>query len=208
MREDRRGWFERLFPKMRDFGSLLAGQAAQAEQALEELAAMIGEGGVDVGRLEELEEEAAALRQGNAHALNEAFATPFDREDIQHAIEELDWIVAHTMSTGREMAVLEVVADDVITELLAIVIEGAAALREGYENVQRQPERTAQSIEKARLTDRRARRRYERGLASLFETSDAIHILRHREIYHHLKDAAKRVFKSAVVLEAIHVKNV
>jgi hypothetical protein len=104
--------------------------------------------------------------------------------------------------------VLDVPSDEVITDLLGIVIEGTAALRQGFEHLDDAPERTRESIEKARHIDRRARRRYEQGLAALFASGDPLHVLRHREIYHHLKDAAKRVFKSAVVLEAIQVKNV
>ncbi len=208
MSEDGRGWFERLFPKMMDFGALLTEQAAQVEQALTQLGTMLAQEGIDTERLEALEKDADALRERNARALNEAFATPFDREDIQRAIEELDWIVVHTMSTGREMAVLGVSSDDTINDLLAIVIEGAAALHEGFAKLQSHPDQTAAAIEKARHVDRRARRRYEQGLAALFDSGDALRILRRREIYHHLKDAAKRVLKGAVVLEAIHVKNV
>lgn len=205
---ERRGWFERLFPRMIDFRTLLLEQSAQTEQAIRELASMLVDDGVDAERLEELERDADALRERNARRLNEAFSTAYDREDIQRAIEELDWIVSHTMSTAREMAVLEVPTDDVITDMLEIVAEGAGAIRQGFEHLKGSPERAAEAIGVARRTDRRARRRYERGLAELFAVGDPLRILRRREIYHHLKDAAKRVYKTAVVLDAIRVKDV
>jgi hypothetical protein len=59
-------------------------------------------------RIKKDEHEADVIKIGNIHTLNEAFATPIDREDIYRAIMDLDGIVNFCKDTVSEMDALGV----------------------------------------------------------------------------------------------------
>ncbi len=198
----------RLFPQMPDFRRLLLDQAEQAQASLHALREMLEADKLDVAALYALEEKADALRSRNARRLSQAFATSYDREDIARTVEQLDWIVAHTLATGTEMHALNVTVDDAIRELTDLVHAGVGDLVEALRLIDEDDDAARAACSAAQAADRAARRRYEAGLSELFRSGDPIEIMRRREVYHHLKDAAKRVFEAAVILDTIRVKNV
>jgi hypothetical protein len=202
-----RGLLRRFVPEVPDFARLLETQSAQVRRTIDDLVQYVGQPEAELrDRLHRDEKEAESLRDENMKRLNNAFSTPFDREDIYRAIEELDWIVVHTRRTAREMAILGVTPDNFIREICLEIQTGVKALETGFGQVASDPQAANRQAEVARAIDRRARRIYEEALGELFEGEDVVDMLRRREIYHHLADGAKRVRKTAEVLQDIIVK--
>lgn len=54
-----------------------------------------------------LESEGDNLRDESMAALNSAFSTPMDREDLFRAIADLDHLLGYAKSTVREMEILD-----------------------------------------------------------------------------------------------------
>lgn len=197
----------RFVPEVPDFATLLARQGAQVQKTIDDLVEYVQHPEATLrDQLHRDEEEAGRLRDENMRRLNNAFSTPFDREDIYRAIEELDWIVVHTRRTAREMEILRVTPDNFIREICLEIQTGVRALEMGFSQLGSDTEAAYRQAEAARRVDRRARHLYEEALGELFQGDDVVDMLKRREIYHHLADGAKRVRKTAEVLQDIVVK--
>ncbi|RMG14116.1 MAG: DUF47 family protein [Planctomycetota bacterium] len=202
----RRSLLQRLFPPTPDFPGLLAEQARHVRLAVDHVVALLRGQELPPAQIDEDEAQADRLRQRNFAALNDAFSTPFDREDIYRAIEALDWIVVHMKRTARELEVLEVEPSPPMAQLGAEIQRGTSALAEGFALLAQRPQDAIPRGEEARGTNKRARAIYERALRDLFRGEVTTDMLKRREIYHHLADGAKRVGRAAEVLLNIVVK--
>lgn len=211
MSDEKIGFWQKLVgrfvPEVPDFATLLARQSAQVQKTIDDLVEYVHHPETRLrDQLHRDEAEAEKLRDENMRRLNNAFSTPFDREDIYRAIEELDWIVVHTRRTAREMEILGVAPDNFIREICLEIQTGVTALGAGFSQLGADTQAADRQAEAARRIDRRARRLYEEALGELFKGSDVLEMLKRREIYHHLADGAKRVRKTAEVLQDIVVK--
>ena len=123
----------RIFPKTPDFYSLLRVQSTQAVQAMQALVDYMESGLKADGKIVKmLESEGDNLRDESMAALNSAFSTPMDREDLFRAIADLDHLLGYAKSTVREMEILGVKPDAYTKAMAEQLLAGAQALDEGY----------------------------------------------------------------------------
>lgn len=197
----------RLFPKTPDFFAMLAEEAQQVAHATGLLVEFMQNGEVGVGQRIMHEEHAAdRTKARNLHALNEAFSTPIDREDLYRAIVELDEIVNYCKTTVFEMAELDLKPDKACLEMAMHIKLGCDALASGFARLAREPERAATDADAARKAERKVERAYRVALGQLFRGDDYIHMFKRREIYRHLSNAADRMAICANTLHDIVVK--
>ena len=130
----------RIFPKVPDFYSMLEEQSALAVKSAAALLAYTETGDNEQAELvRSLEHEADEIKERNIAALNEAFSTPMDREDLYRAIQTIDHVLNYAKTTVREMQVLGVEADDAIREMAGILLEGVVSLDAGYKALSTSP---------------------------------------------------------------------
>ena len=123
----------RIFPKVPDFYAMLSDQSALAVKSAQALVTYTETGNEEFAELvRSLEHEADDVKDRNLSALNEAFSTPMDREDLYRAIQTIDHVLNYAKTTVREMQVLNVEADDALREMAGILQEGVEALDAGY----------------------------------------------------------------------------
>lgn len=200
---------DRLFPKVPDFHAVLTYQSRRVAETTGLLVEFMETGDVAISaRVVEDEQAQDALKIRNFQLLNEAFATPIDREDIYRAIADLDEVVNYCKATVNEMDVLGVTPDKFTLELAMHVREGAEALRDGFAKLAATPAAAGADAERARKAERAAERAYRRALAALFQGDDYISMFKRREIYRHLSNAADRIAAAAFTLHDIAVKAV
>ena len=98
----------RIFPKVPDFYSMLAEQSALAVTSADALVAYT-ETGDDAfaEQVRAIEHEGDTIKERSLRALDEAFSTPMDREDLYRAIQTIDHVMNYAKTTVREMQVLE-----------------------------------------------------------------------------------------------------
>ena len=198
---------DHVFPKAPDFFHLLSLQAAQVTHTVDLLVDFMGTSDPDIARrIKKDEHEADVLKIANIHTLNEAFATPIDREDIYRAIMDLDGIVNFCKDTVSEMDALGVAPDRYAYEMAACLREGVLALASGFDALATLPARSAELADTARKADRRVEKLYRKALAELFQGSDFLNMFKRREIYQHLARAADRMAHCANTLHDIVVK--
>ncbi len=107
--------FERVFPKMPDFFTLLTEQCEHVAHTTGLLVEYMESGDPATGdQIRQDEHEADHIKIRNLHTLNEAFSTPIDREDLYRAIIDLDEIVNYCKSTVSEMTLCTMDRDPII----------------------------------------------------------------------------------------------
>jgi uncharacterized protein len=198
---------DHVFPKAPDFFRLLSLQAGQVTHSVNLLVDFMGTNDHELARqIKKDEHEADGLKIGNIHTLNEAFATPIDREDIYRAIMDLDEIVNFCKDTVSEMDVLDVAPDRYTYEMASCLREGVLALEKGFDQLGAAPQAAAECADIARKADRKVEKLYRKALADLFQGTDFLNMFKRREIYQHLARAADRMAHCANTLHDIVVK--
>ena len=135
------GWIGRVFPHMPDFYAILNDQCDTVEQAMRIFAEFMASGDDEQGnQVLMMEHIGDRLKSDHIYALNEAFATPMDREDIYRAINTIDNILNYAKTTIREMQTLELSQDKYTVEMAGLLHEGTAALKKGYAALPDRPE--------------------------------------------------------------------
>ncbi len=199
--------FDRVFPKMPDFFTLLTEQCQHVAHTAGLLVEFMETGDQNIGQLiRQDEHEADRVKIRNLHTLNEAFSTPIDREDLYRAIIDLDEIVNYCKTTVSEMEVLGLAPDKHCLEMAMHIKLGTDALTQGYARLAKEPAAAAADADAARKAERRVEKNYRRAIAELFVGDDYIHMFKRREIYRHLSNAADRMANCANTLHDIVVK--
>lgn len=198
---------DRVFPKTPDFFAMLSDQCRQVSHTTGLLVDFMETGNPEIGsQIRRNEHEADRVKVHNLHALNEAFSTPIDREDLYRAIMDLDEIVNYCKTTVSEMEVLGLTPDKHCLEMAMHIKLGSDALAQGYAKLAHQPQEAAADADNARKAERRVEKNYRHALADLFQGDDYIHMFKRREIYRHLSNAADRMAHCANTLHDIVVK--
>ncbi len=217
----------KVFPKSADFYALLRDQSAAAVESLSLLGEfMEADGDSDFGdRVKANERSANLLREASMAALNSAFSTPMDREDLYRAISTLQRITTYARTTVREMEVLRVSADAHTIRMAALLHDGAMALDQGYGLLEKDPAAGESLADRARVCERRVEKEYRRALADLFDPAEDVRrlesldgptgptayamvmdVFKRREVYRHLSNAGDRIARAGDTLHDIVVK--
>jgi uncharacterized protein Yka (UPF0111/DUF47 family) len=225
----------RLLPEMPDFYAMLVGQCAVTAKGTSALARFLEDGDAAKGReVRSLEHEGDRIKAASMETLHRSFATPMDREDFYDAIVAIDEILNYAKTSVREMEMLELSPDPQMAEMAGLIDRGAQALLSGFQFLEHDPKTAGSLAEKARKTERSIEKVYRRSLAALFDpvlqfdrlrslddgsvgidaldqrSADTLNIvtqmMKRREIYRHLSNAADHVANAAQVLEDIVAK--
>lgn len=198
---------DRIFPKTPDFYAMLVEEAQEVAKGTGLLVEFMQNGDPAVGeKIKQKEHEADRIKVRNLHALNEAFSTPIDREDLYRAIVNLDEILNYCKTTVYEMDELGLTPDKRCLEMAMHIKLGTDALVLGFSKLAKAPAKAAEDADAARKSERKVEQAYRRALGELFQGDDYIHMFKRREIYRHLSNAADRMAGCANTLHDIVVK--
>ena len=213
----------RIFPKVPDFFGMLVEQSTLAATSTAALVEFMESGSDEAAqRVLSLEKEGDVLKDRHVDALNQAFSTPMDREDLYRAIVSIDEILNCAKTTVREMQVLGVSHDAVTLEMAGFLRDGAESLNEGYKALATAPSAAEGHAQAARKAERNTEKAYRRALADLFNVEQdvaAMHemtgptgpaalkqvmdVFKKREVYRHMSNAADKMAKAGEILRDI-----
>ncbi len=161
-------------------------------------------------RLREIEKEADEARRILIDELNRTFVTPFDREDIFALSLTIDDMLDYAYTTVDEMEIFEVKPNEYIKRMVSLLHDAAAEVYRGVERLGSHPNVANEHAVRAKALENRVEKVYREALAHLFATpqtlDDVMNILKLREIYRHLSNAADRGDEAANVIGDIVVK--
>jgi uncharacterized protein len=157
-----------------------------------------------------LEKEADDVRRRLVEELNNTFITPLDREDIHALSRNLDDVVDYAYTTTEELELFQIKTTDSLRELAGMVHEGAVELRQGVYHLPTDLAAADQFAQRAKKIETHVEQLYRQALADLFVPPDdmegMVEILKLREVYRHLSNAADRVDEAASYLSDMAVK--
>ncbi|MHB1132460.1 MAG: DUF47 domain-containing protein [Chloroflexota bacterium] len=200
-----------LGTKQTDFLAMLEEQAQltfRGLQALEEFA-RTGDR-IHADRVIELEKEEDDRRRILIEALNRTFVTPIDREDIFALSRAIDDVLDYAYTTVDEMTLLAVEPNEFVRRMVTILRDAAEELYRAAKHLKHHPRVANDHALRAKSLENRAEAVYREALSQLFsqatDVSGIIYVLKLREVYRHLSNAADRGDEAADIITDIVVK--
>jgi uncharacterized protein Yka (UPF0111/DUF47 family) len=182
---------DRFFPDKYDFYEMLTNQAEINAFGVDMLHKWLSSGNDDEKqKLFLYIKEADEARMRMESKLIEAFTTPFDKSDIYSFSIAMNKIIKYTKSTLLSMETFEVASDDTITFMVGKLKEGMDFLLESIDILKNNPIKSQENIIKMRATHTDIEELYRDGMTIIFKTNDPMNAIKHREVYHHIKDAS------------------
>jgi len=156
------------------------------------------------------EKEADEVRRILIDELNRTFITPIDREDIFALSRTIDDVLDYAYSTVNEMAILDVQPTSFMIRIASLLRDAAYELHLATQRLQEHPAVAADHAQRAKALENRVEDVYREALADLFRGPEDVHhvvqMLKQREVYRHLSNAADRGDQAANVIADIVVK--
>ncbi|HEY9086679.1 MAG TPA: DUF47 family protein [Anaerolineaceae bacterium] len=201
-----------LFKKRQNvFIKLIHEQAVLTLEGLEALKAyMHGQDPEASKNLAAKEKEADEARRILINELNRTFVTPFDREDIFALSRAIDDVLDYAYSTTVEMEMLKVKPTSYMQRIASLLRDAAAELLLAVERLDDHPGVASEHAQRAKALENRIEDVYREALADLFsggeDIKQVVKMLKFREVYRHLSNAADRGDEAANVIADIVVK--
>jgi predicted phosphate transport protein (TIGR00153 family) len=201
----------RLLPREESFFDLFNRSAQNALEAARALAALmddIHDAALRAAAIKELEDRGDELTHAIIDRLNRTFVTPFDREDILGLATQIDNVVDWIEAAAARLADYGVTAmrpearqlAHIIVSICEAVVEAVAALRGGN--------RISGASREINRLENLADRVQRQAVGRLFrEETNAIEVMKWKEIIETLEEATDQGEDVANVLETIHTKN-
>ncbi len=157
-----------------------------------------------------LESEADEVRRILIDELNRTFITPFDREDIFALSRAIDDVLDYGQTTVEEMTTLGVAPNAHIRSMAAVLREAAEELHRAMLRLKEHPQVALGHATRAKALENQAERIYRQAIADLFagpqDIEHVVLMLKMREVYRHLSNAADHGDEAANILSDIVVK--
>jgi predicted phosphate transport protein (TIGR00153 family) len=160
--------------------------------------------------VDKMESEADEIRRILIDELNRTFVTPFDREDIHALSRAIDDMLDYAYTTVVEMSILDVDPNQYMHDIGTLLVKSANEIHMGVQRLSDHPGVAQNHAVRAKQIENQVENLYRQALADLFhQPKDPEHIvemLKLRETYRHLSNAADRGDDAANILSDIVVK--
>ena len=202
----------KIFRKRRNvFVHLLLEQASLTLEGVEILKAYLSYPAMSLAdELTAKEKQADESRRILIDELNRTFITPFDREDIFALSRAIDDILDYAYSTMTEIVILKVDPTKHMVRICSLLRDATFELVMAIERLEDHPGVAAEHAQRAKAFENRVEAVYREALADMFEETEdvkkLIRMMKMREVYRHLSNAADRGDEAANLLADIIVK--
>jgi hypothetical protein len=202
------GLKERIFPRERNFYAMLSDQASKTLEGIEALVRFVETPNPENAKgVKDIEREADELRRVLIEDLDTSFVTPLDREDIFALSRVVDDIVDYANTTVDEMEIYEVGPDKHLREMVDILRKGAREIADAVKILKSYPHIAMEHAIQAKSYENAMEKAYHVALADLFKRTDTVYMLKMRELYRHLSNAADRSDAAANIICSIVMKS-
>ena len=200
---------KRLFSKEKNiFFDLMFRQSEKTLEGLQALANYMEDRSPENAKqVKKCEVEADDLRLMLIQELDKTFVTPLDREDIFNLSLAIDDVMDYANSTVYEMEIYEVFSDGHVKEMVNILISAGREINQAINLLENQPKVAAVHALKAKAYENTMEGAYRLALSHLFRGKDPVFMLKMREIYRHLSNAADRGDEAANIISSIVMKH-
>ena len=201
-------WFKR---KPDRFMQLLVQQAEWTVRGIDGLVAYMREPTEATAcTVRQAEHEADEIRRILIDELNRTFVTPLDREDISALSRAIDDVLDYAYSTVDEMEILDVKPNPFLQRMVSLMRDAAEEIHLAMLRLIDHPNVANDHAVRAKALENRMESVYREAIAALFQgpqdVEHVVEMLKLREIYRHLSNAADRGDEAANVIGDAVVK--
>jgi hypothetical protein len=160
-------------------------------------------------KIHALETEADSLVREIFSELNSTFITPLDREDMQRVASKIDDIIDHMDGIASRLHSYKITATppyalDIANELVRATKE-VELMTSKLQNI-KNPSTMIEHCRKTSAIEHKVDDLYKDAMSELFESNDAIQIIKLKDIYESMETASDRCVDVADVVEDIVLK--
>jgi uncharacterized protein len=205
-------WIKGFFrPRQDNFLRLLIQQAEWTVDGIEALEVYLqNRAESHAERVNVAEKEADEVRRILIDELNRTFVTPIDREDIHALSRAIDDIVDYAYTTIGEMEILDVEPNNYLRRMSSLLGDAAREILLAVQRLEDHPNVANDHAVRAKALENRVEQVYREAVADLFnrpqDVEHIVEMLKLREIYRHLSNAADRGDEAANIISDIVVK--
>lgn len=193
------------------FLRMICEQAGHTQHGMEALHAYMKEPGEALARqVRAAEKDADEVRRLLIDELNRSFITPFDREDLFALSRAIDDVLDYADTTVEEMVTLGVTPNPYLVRMVSLLRDAAEEINRGVQHLVDRPSVANEHAVRAKALENRVESVYREAVGALFsgprDVDHVVEMLKLREIYRHLSNAADRGDEAANVIADIVVK--
>lgn len=197
--------------KTNRFIELLIKQAEYTVEGMQELLTYVREPSAEKAQeVTTIEKKADEVRRVLIDELNRTFITPIDREDIFALSLTIDDVLDYAESTVEEMHMLQVAPNAYMERMVSLLTDAAREIYMGVMRLEDHPNVANDHAVRAKALENRMEGVYREAITDLFamprDIDHVVEMLKLREIYRHLSNAADRGDQAANVIGDIVVK--
>ncbi len=204
-------WKDIFVPTQQAFYELLSAHIAIAREITDVLKNYVmtqdeAEREALAAKASDLEHDGDRRRKALMERLEKTFVTPMDREDLNDLSRAIDDIIDYNENTIKEIAIYRIAIDDAIRDMVATMQTAVGHLTQAIGYLSNDPGRANQEALSTKAMENKMEGIYRRAIANLTDEPDIHYIIKVREVYRHLSNAADRADEAANVINSIIVK--
>ena len=205
--------FFRPRTRVDSFLRMIREQAGHTQRGMEALHAYMKEPSETLAQqVRAAEKDADEVRRILIDELNRSFVTPIDREDLFSLSRAIDDILDYADTTVDEMATLGVAPNPYLVRMVSLLRDASEEINRGVQLLKERPGVANDHAVRAKALENRVEAVYREAIAALFsgprDVEHVVEMLKLREIYRHLSNAADRGDEAANIIGDIVVKQV
>jgi len=158
-------------------------------------------------KIKSVEHECDEITHSVTTKLNKSFITPFDREDIYTLSVALDDVCDYIDAAARAVVMYNIHESDPFAVELAVVLQKQAAEIHGAVSHLKTAKGMEQNLLDIQRLENDADEVYFRAMAALFKNSDAVKIIKWKELYEILENGTDRCESVGNIIESIVLKH-
>jgi predicted phosphate transport protein (TIGR00153 family) len=198
-------------PRQNNFVRLLLDQASLTLKGMELLKTYMDEQNPAVAQeIMMAEKEADEVRRILIDELLRTFVTPMDREDIFALSRAIDDVIDYANTTVDEMEILNVAPTPYMRRIASLLRDAAHEIHLGVMRLEDHPRVASEHAQRAKALENRVEHVYREAVADLFsgpqDVEHVVEMLKLREVYRHLSNAADRGDEAGNIIADIVVK--
>ena len=199
-----------VLPTEKRFFAMLEGQAVkniEASKALNDLLNDLKGMQSKAERLTEMEHAGDSLRHHIIEELNKTFITPIDREDINAISDLLDDILDYIEGTSTRMALYDIKeVPEHVKELAEVLVESTETVSLGITDMASGFKDFTTYHHRIHELENLGDEYQKKALAEIFKTTDAIRVIKWKEIIETLESAVDKCEDVADIIDDVRMK--
>ncbi|MBP6004939.1 MAG: DUF47 domain-containing protein [Pyrinomonadaceae bacterium] len=158
-------------------------------------------------KIKSVEHQCDEITHSITTKLNKSFITPFDREDIYTLSVALDDVCDYIDAAARAVVMYDIHESDAFAIEFAVVLQKQAKEIHGAVSHLKTAKGMEQNLVEIQRLENEADEVYFRAMAALFKNSDAVKIIKWKELYEILENGTDRCESVGNIIESIVLKH-